>query len=58
MKKFFLMMTLCVAVFSAYAQSNNAYDDLVAALKQAATEHNDSAKACLITTPLFAALTQ
>ena len=47
MKKFFLMMTLCVAVFSAYAQSNKAYDDLVAALKQAATEQDDSARLAL-----------
>jgi len=38
------MMTLFVVVFSAYAQSNKAYDDLVAALKQAATEQDDSAR--------------
>ena len=47
MKKFFLIMTFCAAVFSAYAQSNKTYDDLVAALKQAATEQDDSARLAL-----------
>jgi len=47
MKKFFLIMTFCAAVFSAYAQSNKTYDDLVVTFKQAATEHNDSARLAL-----------
>ncbi|OQB98876.1 MAG: hypothetical protein BWX81_00135 [Spirochaetes bacterium ADurb.Bin110] len=47
MKKCFLIMTLCIAAFSAYAQSDKAYDSLVAALKQAATEKDDSARLAL-----------
>jgi len=47
MKKFFLIMTFCAAVFSAYAQSNKTYDDLVVTLKQAATEQDDSARLAL-----------
>ena len=47
MKKFFLIMTFCAAVFSAYAQSNKPYDDLVVALKQAATEQDDSTRLAL-----------
>ena len=47
MKKCFLIMILCAAVFSAYAQSNKPYDDLVVALKQAATEQDDSTRLAL-----------
>ena len=47
MKKFFLIMTFCAAVFSAYAQSNKTYDDLVVTFKQAATEQDDSARLAL-----------
>ena len=47
MKKFFFFFFLCVAVFSAYAQSNKTYDDLVVTLKQAATEQDDSARLAL-----------